>query len=549
MQLEERHGYLGYLAPIDAPGGGCLARVVGKGTPADIAGIQAGDVITRLGEIEINDATGYLETLSATRPGQEVEVTIRRNGANGQDGNDEKVLRATLVRMPAQVVRPEAATEPMQIVKRGEHDPLSLLFTLQEVDGKRIADDATELAGVRLRTGNWTGERIDERTVEFSREVTKHGLRVVKRYQIAKIDVANPNASYHLYVDVRIENLGEEPRVVAYQLDGPNGLPIEGWWFLHKNRISTEWFTSLAVRDMALRFEGRNAGLVSGLKIADESAQPFSKESATAPLVYAGVDSQYFASVLLPQRGKPDEIWFADIRPLRVGDVPADASRRKLTNVSSRLVSNAFNITPENPLAHRYQLFVGPKRPDVLASYGTDGTTLSQLVYFGWTIWGVVARLMTQILHFFYSFVGNYGIAIIMLTVLVRLCMFPLSRKQALAAQKMQDLQPEMKQINEKHKGNNEARARAMQELWRKHNYNPMGGCLLAFVQLPIFIGLYRALMIDVELRARRCSERRCVGARISERPTCFMTGAAGCRPLLLTLDSAGWDHTSTCCR
>ncbi len=207
--------------------------------------------------------------------------------------------------MPAQVIRPEAATEPVQIVKRGAHDPLSLLFTLQEVDGKRISDDATELAGVRLRTGNWKGDRIDERTVEFSREVTKHVLRVVKRFQIAKIDEANPDASYHLYVDVRIENQGDEPRLVAYQLDGPNGLPIEGWWFLHKNRISTEWFTSLAVRDMALRFEGRDAGLVSGLKIADDSAQPFSKETATAPLVYAGVDSQYFASVLLPQRANP----------------------------------------------------------------------------------------------------------------------------------------------------------------------------------------------------------------------------------------------------
>ncbi len=58
LQLEERHGYLGYLAPIDAPEGGCLVRIVGKGTPAEIAGVQAGDVITRLGEIEINDATG-----------------------------------------------------------------------------------------------------------------------------------------------------------------------------------------------------------------------------------------------------------------------------------------------------------------------------------------------------------------------------------------------------------------------------------------------------------------------------------------------------------
>ena len=88
-----------------------------------------------------------------------------------------------------------------------------------------------------------------------------------------------------------------------------------------------------------------------------------------------------------------------------------------------------------------------------------------------------------------------------MLTVLVRLCMFPLSRKQALSAKKMQELQPEMKKINEKYKANAEQRTLAMQELWRKHNYNPMGGCLLVFVQLPIFMGLYRSLMVNVELR------------------------------------------------
>ena len=80
--------------------------------------------------------------------------------------------------------------------------------------------------------------------------------------------------------------------------------------------------------------------------------------------------------------------------------------------------------------------------------------------------------------------------AIIMLTVLVRGCMFPLSRKQALSAQKMQELQPEMKRINEKYKSEPEKQTKAQQELFRKHNYNPLGGCLPAFMQLPIFIGL-----------------------------------------------------------
>ena len=68
-------------------------------------------------------------------------------------------------------------------------------------------------------------------------------------------------------------------------------------------------------------------------------------------------------------------------------------------------------------------------------------------------------------------------------------------------AQKMQELKPEMDRINEKFKGKPEEKTRAMQELWRKHNYNPMSGCLPLFLQLPIFMGLYRALMVDIELR------------------------------------------------
>jgi len=97
--------------------------------------------------------------------------------------------------------------------------------------------------------------------------------------------------------------------------------------------------------------------------------------------------------------------------------------------------------------------------------------------------------------------VGNYGIAIILLTVIVRGGMFPMSRKQALASQKMQALQPEMKAIAERYKSDPEKRTRATQELWRKHHYNPMGGCLPVLIQFPIFIGLYRALATDVELR------------------------------------------------
>jgi len=95
----------------------------------------------------------------------------------------------------------------------------------------------------------------------------------------------------------------------------------------------------------------------------------------------------------------------------------------------------------------------------------------------------------------------NYGLAIIMLTLVVRMCMVPISRKAAKNAQMMQYLQPEMKKIAEKYKNDMEKRGKAQQDLFRKHNYNPFGGCLLMFLQLPIFLGLYRALAVDISLR------------------------------------------------
>ena len=108
---------------------------------------------------------------------------------------------------------------------------------------------------------------------------------------------------------------------------------------------------------------------------------------------------------------------------------------------------------------------------------------------------------MIAILHVLHAIVRNYGIAIILLTVIVRGAMFPISRKQAISSQKMQVLQPEMKAIAEKYKNDPQKRTMATQELWKKHNYNPAGGCLLVFIQIPIFMGLYRSLATDVELR------------------------------------------------
>jgi YidC/Oxa1 family membrane protein insertase len=494
--LEDFSGYLGHLAPADAPDrGGAIARVVGAGTPAARAGLQVNDVITAIGDHKVASAAGLVEALKQTEANTEVAVSILRDGA-------AQKLSARLGRRPLEVMRPEFESQAVEIVRDGNHDPLSFLMALQQFDDQVLEGDAEELKGSKLRTSDWEVASSDQEQVTFHKTLPQFGLRVLKKYRLEKVPAAEmldaDFPAYHLWLDVELENVGRQAHRVAYRLEGPTGLPIEGAWYA--NKVSQgSMFSAAGLRDVITRFEGGATTQITPSELVNPN---FKAAWPDSPLDYIAVDAQYFSAALIPQKPKPTDILFANVKATRVGAIPEDKANLKLLDVSFRLESTVAELAPgEKSAVNRFQIFAGPKRPGLLAHYEAPGTTvnLGELVYYGW--FGFVARPMLAMLHAFYQVVANYGIAIIMLTVLVRGCMFPLSRKQALGAQKMQMLQPEIKRINEKYKSEPEKKTRATQELFRQHNYNPVGGCLLMFVQLPIFVGLYRSLMVDVELR------------------------------------------------
>src|SRR5262249_21491232 len=109
--------------------------------------------------------------------------------------------------------------------------------------------------------------------------------------------------------------------------------------------------------------------------------------------------------------------------------------------------------------------------------------------------------VMHTLLHWLSFLVPGYGLTIILLTVVVRGLMFPISRRQALLSIKMQELAPEMKKLQEKYKADKRARTEAVMELYRKHKVNPLGMCLPLLLQLPVFIGLYFALQESIHFR------------------------------------------------
>lgn len=144
----------------------------------------------------------------------------------------------------------------------------------------------------------------------------------------------------------------------------------------------------------------------------------------------------------------------------------------------------------------RYRLFIGPKELELLKSVGKDIDRAIDHGYFGF-----VSVPLLYVLHFFHRFTGSYGIDIIILTVLIKLIMWPLTHKSFSSMKAMQKLGPQMEKLKERYANDKEKLNKEIMDLYKRNGVNPLGGCLPMAMQFPVFIGLYNALSTPIELR------------------------------------------------
>ena len=207
---------------------------------------------------------------------------------------------------------------------------------------------------------------------------------------------------------------------------------------------------------------------------------------ATSPSVYgkdtiwSGFEDKYFLGAAIPLEGAAEKI-----RIDRVGDY-----------IENSMESPVFSLQPGTSRTFNYQLYFGPRDLDILKAADHQ---LSKAIDFGF--FSLLAIPLLHILKFFYSFVGNFGVAIIVLTVIIKLLFWPLTQKSYSSMKAMQRLQPEMAKIREKFKNDRERLNREMMGLYKEHRVNPLGGCLPMVVQIPVFFALYKVLLNSIELR------------------------------------------------
>jgi YidC/Oxa1 family membrane protein insertase len=218
----------------------------------------------------------------------------------------------------------------------------------------------------------------------------------------------------------------------------------------------------------------------SGLTEEDdrEDLEEKGLQQSVSALSWAGIQSNYFIMALIPE---------SEETTLKAGIQ---------SGVFRLSVDQGAVIGPERETALSCTYFIGPcERPQL----DKGPAELAVAVDFGW--FDFIAKPLLMAINWFYSYVGNYGVAIILLTIVIKILFWPLSQKSYHSMNKMKKLQPMMAKLREKYGDDRQKLNQEMMQLYKTYKVNPAGGCLPMLIQIPVFIGLYQALLGALELR------------------------------------------------
>jgi YidC/Oxa1 family membrane protein insertase len=218
---------------------------------------------------------------------------------------------------------------------------------------------------------------------------------------------------------------------------------------------------------------------VDGNRVQVDLATIGGEKTIDGRLSWVALQDSFFAVAFLPKDKAPRAF---------VSKAASDQGVVGLVGQKQTLASGA-------DVSMNLRVYAGPRDLETLKTVGQD---LDQLIDLGW--FDFLARPALWLLKFLYSYTGNYGIAIILVTVLQKIAFHPLTHKSMKSMQAMQAIQPKVQAIQERYKNNPQKKQEETMALYRKHGVNPMGGCLPMLIQIPIFIALYNALSSSVEM-------------------------------------------------
>ncbi len=339
--------------------------------------------------------------------------------------------------------------EPVELVSIAEEMPypLSVTFSESSLDVPANAMFEADVASLDLQNAK------EKKRLVFS-GIYEGAIKVEKTF------IFDPE-KYSIELDVKMFNL--------------TGAPL-----LQIPKLS--WHQSIDPQKDFGRYDQEGPVISEAGSIERLEVKKLDKEIIIGPnVLWGGFESKYFIASFIPENPS----------------LTSSVVNRGVDNLVSVAITGQKEIIPAGQSAVvGYSLYLGPKEHNMLKEMGVG---LERAIDFGIFKWLAIPFLI--FLNFLYTFVQNYGVAIIVMTILIKAVFWPLGNISYKSMKEMQKVQPQINELKKKYKNDQSKIGQETMALYRTHKINPLSGCLPILIQLPVFIGLFNALLYAIELR------------------------------------------------
>jgi YidC/Oxa1 family membrane protein insertase len=293
---------------------------------------------------------------------------------------------------------------------------------------------------------------------------------------------------------------GDQPEELIYEWKSPQGVDMQTRFLFHPEKYNidleitvnngSEYLINDALslhlahlpRDTKKRygvFEGM--ALLLGDKLEQIKVGKIKDKEFQGQIPWVAYEEPYFMSALANEQGS---------------GLTAKGTTLPSGEIRVSYVTPSLNLDPLERITKHFTLYFGPRDLYVLKGLGKQ---LEKAINFGW--FDIIAKPLLVTLRFFNKYLSNYGLSIILLTILIKILFWPLTHKSYQSMKEMRKLQPMMAKIRERYKNNKQEMQKQLMNLYKTYKINPMGGCLPMVVQIPVFFAFYRVLPSSIELR------------------------------------------------
>jgi YidC/Oxa1 family membrane protein insertase len=377
----------------------------------------------------------------------------------------------------------------LRLTNRGGGIKEAVLLKQVAEKGQRVVLNSAEGAPIGAITEQPSSPALPEFTaspqsnsaVQFE-HTTSEQITIRKKFFFEKSPEEKDN--FVIGMDVDVENRGPNPyQTAGYFVALGSAAPIHQRDYPYYTRLV--WCIDGKAKGIDVGWFGGGGGF---LGMGQRAARPLYQQNI-AGAEWVAVSDQFFTTLLAPLTGKATQVWGRRFDIARSPD-------EKLLGIEGALGMSGFQLQPGQTYSARFEIYAGPKLYHRLAQLPHNE---AEVMDFG--MFKLVCQFLLNFMNLLHSWLGNYAAAILALTTIIKLVLWPIQNRANRSMRQMSALSPKMQELREKYKDDPTRMNQEVMKLYKSYGINPVGGCLPMVIQIPIFFGLYKMLSQAVELR------------------------------------------------